>query len=329
MYIFLTKSLPLNLLVLLFSLSLFFTPGCSSESDYEEDNTSYEENDPDIDYGETDEPEEENPEDFGWRHGLLTIKFSLTQNEDTSSKDPDNLMRINSTLVMQANSSQDIWVRPDLSTILPSSASSETMRQAFESSPYYIDENASAQTINSHISFNKTVVIDSHDLNSKETTSGNGDITALIINNFQPSLYGDGYELDLTVHKNLHFTILTNSPTLNMNNTVEQDMNENLVFKLYPTPSDQLIKTYPYTDIEIEFNKKQQDMETLALFQKMLSEPKTVFLRHCIGSITKSDKDNLKISFSYTGKNWVPLVSGQPTILTDTVLSIDIEISAK
>lgn len=70
-------------------------------------------------------------------------------------------------------------------------------------------------------------------------------------------------------------------------------------------------------------------METLTLFQKMLSEPKTVFLRHCIGSITRSDKDNLKISFSYAGKNWVPLVSGQPSILTDTVLDIEIKISVK
>lgn len=215
---------------------MFFTSGCSSESDYEENNTSYEENDPDIDYGETDELKEENPEDFGWRRGSLTIKFSLKQNEDTSSKDPSNLMRINSTLIMQANSSQDIWVISDLSSILPSSASDETMRQAFTGSPYYIDNNALAQTINSHISFNKTVVIDSHDLKSKETTSTKGDIVALVISNFQSSLYGDGYELDLSVHKNLHFTTVTNLPTFNTSSTVEQDDNEVLAFEMYPVP---------------------------------------------------------------------------------------------
>jgi hypothetical protein len=60
-----------------------------------------------------------------------------------------------------------------------------------------------------------------------------------------------------------------------------------------------------------------------------MSNPKTVFFEHVIGAITKQDKDNLQIKFSYTGNNWIPLVLASPGVPAKTQLDISIDISLK
>ena len=268
------------------------------------------------------------PESQGWRRGILTIRFSVKQERKISWRKKKKQYKAISSLSMKAFKTEEIWIEPNLSNISPYTIISGSRHQHWKFEPYFTANNSSGNKYSSNINYtSRTLLID----NGQKTTvniNGKGTIAAMHIQSMHPSLFGTGYELTLNIYPEI---ALTESTSGIFGKTVNNRINSKaLKFYLYPTPNSKYINKHPYNAIEKQYNKKQEDLDTLAAYQRIYSGADKIKHEYCIGTVTNASKDKLSINYRYTGPDWAPLVSDGTAGTADrTVLNINITLSLK
>ncbi|VAW71543.1 hypothetical protein MNBD_GAMMA10-1601 [hydrothermal vent metagenome] len=275
----------------------------------------------------------DSPESQGWRRGLLTVKYSLRQTESVSIGDAGTNMDVNSKLAMQITSVEDVWVPADLSLVVENSKGGARKRASFSASPYFISGDLAPATSTSSISYSRRSVLQNGNARFEEAEQASGKIPAIHVENMQPSLFGAGYELTLSVNMNL--VVSQRHSSFAGDSRDERIITEPFKFNLYPVPSAEVINTYPYEMVELqylnsEYNKKMQDLQTLAMLKEKYTSAKVPYLSYCVGAITNLSKDEMSVAFSYNGANWMPMLSDTPFGKAgNTVLDIKVQLSVK
>ncbi len=308
---------------------LAVSAGCSSETAEisEQKKIAYSNSsDSGIDYGKVEEAQ--SPEAQGWRRGVLTVKYSLQQTESLSSRGKGDSLDINSNLNMQVTSVEDVWLAADLSTLVEKSDDVNLIRASYRASPWFRGNDLSPATVNSRIAYTSRSILTNGELQFEESEQASGEVPGLHIDYMQPSLYGEGYELALTI--NMHLLVKQQHASFGATITDERLVTDPFQFKLYPVPSDRVINAYPYSREEVQYHKKIQDLETFSLLQKKYASPRSPLLSHCIGAITQLSKDTLSVRYSYEGPNWMPMLSDKPTgAAKNTKLGITVQLAVK
>lgn len=262
----------------------------------------------------------------GWRHGTLKVELEIKQGGEEDISDPGTRLRgpttgsTNWQGSLTASNEIPVLVQSDLRVLVPTEGSDEVRRAALESKPFYVsDSNTDDSSVGEtrykaywhhrEPESNQLIEITRH-------IEEHGTVSGLRVDDMRPSLYGPGWEAQITFntetrHKRVETNLHVDAPEP-MSNNEEFDDSESFSFSLYPAPNTQGLNDYPYLDPEMPTsfheNLTQGHLRTLALLHQQRDAP--VLSTMLAGLETKASKDQLVLSYHYSGDKRIPMWAG-------------------
>lgn len=260
--------------------------------------------------------------DEGWRKGKLEIQFELVQAASTteSTANGGQIISVWNTTI-NAHTTQDVLLVPDLRVLVPDSGTDDERRSAMESSPYIIEEGAAPHVEGTVVNSLRFESKDPHAndyIDIVRTVNESGKVTDLSVINMHPSLYGKGHEVSLRLeYETQRATSLKaiaaqgGTPMEDNNTTTPQ---ERIELSLFPAPNADGLNNYPYLesslpdDLKASVTKQHQDF--LAMLQQLMSDAAPVQFMMRAGLNTQADADKLVLEYNYSGSKQIPYMAG-------------------
>jgi hypothetical protein len=314
-----------HLLFLLFAISMggLFS-GCSPSDENEAEYADEQwENDSEFDG----DPYEQQMLSEGWRHGTLKVELEISQGGEEDISDPGTRLRgpttgnTNWQGSLTASNEVRVLVQPDLRILVPTEGSDEERRAALETDPFY--EIGDADTNDRSVGETRYKAYwHHHEPESNQLieitrhVEEQGTVTRLMVGNIRPSLYGPGWEAQIAFdtetrrkREETHLIVNTVEP-MTVNEEVED--RESFSFLLYPVPNAQGLNDYPYLDpdMPVSFHESitEGHLHTLSLLHQLRDAPALTSM--LIGLETKASKDQLILSYHYSGNKRIPMWAG-------------------
>lgn len=310
-----------HLLFLLSVISMGVLLSACSPSD--EDKAEYADEQWEDDSQFDGDPYEQQMLNEGWRHGTLRVEVEINQGGEEDINEPRTRLRgpttgrTNWQGFLTASNEIRVLVKPDLRVLVPTEGSDEVRRAALESKPFYVSD---SNTDDSGVGKNRFkdywyhLEPESNQLiEFTRNVEEQGTVSRLMVEDIHPSLYGPGWEAHVvfkteTRRKLLETSLHFDTPEP-MTNNEETDSSESLSFSLYPTPNAQGLNDYPYLDPDFPTSFQetvtQGHLKTLALLHQLRDMP--VLSTTLVGLETKASKDQLLLSYHYSGDKRVPM----------------------
>lgn len=262
----------------------------------------------------------------GWRHGTLKVEVEISQGAEQDINDPGTRLRgpttgsTNWQGYLTASSEVRVLVQPDLRVLVPAEGSDEVRRAAFESKPFYVTdvyiEDGKVGETRYKAYWHHREPESNQLIESTRHIEEQGTVTRLVVDDIRPSLYGPGWEAQVVFdtetsrkHEETHFLVNAAEP---MTVTEEVEDRESFSFLLYPAPNAQNLNNYPYLDPQLPPNLQksitQGYLDTLALLHQLRDAPALTSM--LVGLETKASKDQLILSYHYSGNKRIPMWAG-------------------
>ncbi len=292
----------------------FYLSACSSDEDLD-DSTSWAEDMADEDYADEAGGYDLNPSDEGWRKGKLTVEFEILQKARFYEQSKATTT-INWEFILNATLSQEVWVAPDLSEGIKPNAKGEALENMLNFEPYFIeDDQLASEKMTGQAIYNMEFKSEEPNANDyismHNRINSHGELLQFSIHAIKPSIYGDGYQLDVAIDYRLAGK--ENRKSVHRSGEIIQDNNEGefetdpLKLAFYPDPT-QLIDIRDIGGDDALFQKTEHEVNkqffdslklTASTSTKILTDIRT-------GLKTKASKDKLSLRYVYSGDKQIP-----------------------
>lgn len=312
------------------------TDDSQASADYASENDTY-----------TDEGLDDSAESLeGWRKGTMTVSVSVHQAgeaEEQSTASGGTRAFISWQFTLEAQQTFAVEVVPDLSILLPATNDAEELRAAFDSSPVSWDELELLPTPSGKVTYAKQFTVGTPNANDftsvSETVNGVGSISALSIRNLKPSMYGNGYELDLHLDYSLLLNSVNTSKPVNgetIRAESSHDISELIHLSLFPAPDINTFNGYPFDEHhelppELRNEERKNKMNLFSALEQVAAGAQPLGqLRP--GMSWQATPDQLKLSYSAPTDMQLPMfgdITGLATNINPNRVYIEIVIKAQ
>lgn len=261
----------------------------------------------------------------GWRYGKLRIQFDVHQKCDVEHVQPATRLTgptfatAKTETVFSATSEQAVLVAADLSVTVPEDGTEDDRAAAFREKPFYISETLPDATLVSNIDSKHTKhVLEPESNIAVEITinaTEHGELEKMWINDLHPSLYGQGWELNLDLLTNTSITTHQTSippdgkPPIAQTDT--HDNEELFQLSFYPALNRHGLNDYPYFEGEdfppgSHAKTTQYHQDWLAHLHRINKGEAGILSSQHIGLETKATKDSLVLDYTLSGHKQIP-----------------------
>jgi hypothetical protein len=273
------------------------------------------------------DPYEQQKLSEGWRHGTLKVEVEISQGAEQDINDPGTRLRgpttgsTNWQGSLTASNEIRVLVQPDLRVLVPTEGGDEERRAALETDPFYeigdvyIDDGKVGETRYKAYWHHREP--ESNQLiESTRHIEEQGTVTRLVVDDIRPSLYGPGWEAQVAFNTETRRTRVETNLLVDaaapVTNNEEFEDSESFSFLLYPTPNAQGLNDYPYLDPDMpaSFHERitEGHLHTLSLLHQLRDAPALTSM--LVGLETKASKDQLILSYHYSGNKRIPMWAG-------------------
>ncbi len=253
----------------------------------------------------------------GWKKGTLTIKLLIKQSGERKQIEEENVTNVSWKTQITAETEDPIMVAPDLRVTIDSNSSVNERRDFYDFKPFYFRDEAQYRTTGNIHHSSRAEYITPKANGAKRllrTVEESGSVSNLSIGNMHPSLYGEGYTVQLSAKFDTTrlFGQITTPSIYGAAGTFDTETNESQLMELYlhPAPNSVSINNYPFwmegAPQEHIDRQREYEIKTLEFLQKIQVGEGIALKNFGTGLASKLESDGLQLIYEYSGDKVPP-----------------------